>query len=60
MKRSTILYGILVVMFVAVLISGFTVSQDVLDNYEVVFLWIVMPLMGLLWIRAYIDAAKGK
>jgi hypothetical protein len=59
MKRSTILYIILLGMFIALLIAGFTIPQEVLDYYEIYFLWIILPIMGFLWFRAYIDGMKG-
>ncbi len=59
MKRSTILYIILLGMFIALLIAGFTIPQEVLDYYETYFLWIILPIMGFLWFRAYIDGMKG-
>ena len=59
MKRSTILYIILLGMFIALLIAGFTIPQEVLDYYEIYFLGIILPIMGFLWFRAYIDGMKG-
>jgi hypothetical protein len=58
MKRSDILYLILLVMFICVLIIGFTVPQNVLDNNEII-LFLIVGIMGFLWLRAYIDATKG-
>ena len=60
MKRSDILYLILIVMAVAVAVVVFTIPQEILDNYELVFLWIVMPIMGWFWIQAYVEGMKGK
>jgi len=60
MKRSTILYGILIALFFALVIAVFTIPQKILDNYELVFLWVVMPIMGGLWLQAYVDGIKGK
>lgn len=59
MKRSDVLYVILIVMVVALAAVVFTIPQEILDNYELIFLWIVMPIMGGLWIQAYIDGMKG-
>ena len=59
MKRSEVLYLILMAMFVALVIAGFTVPQEVLDNNEYLFLLIVLPIMGWLWFQAYVDAMKG-
>ena len=59
MKRSTILYIILLGMFIVLLVAGFTIPQEVLDYYEIYFLWIILPIMGFLWFRAYIDGMKG-
>ena len=60
MKRSDVLYLILIVMVVALAGVVFTVPQEILDNYEIVFLLVVMPIMGGLWMQAYIDGMKGK
>lgn len=46
-------------MFVVLLIAGFTVPQDVLDYYEIYFMLIYMPVMGILWFRAYLDGIKA-
>jgi len=59
MKRSNVLIGILLVMFVALAIVVFTVPQEILNNYELIFLWVVLPIMGWLWIQGYVDAMKG-
>jgi|WetSurMetagenome_2_1015567.scaffolds.fasta_scaffold185362_3 hypothetical protein len=59
MKRSDILYLILFVMFIALLIIGFTVPQPVLDENEIYFMLIILPIMGILWFRAYLDGIKG-
>lgn len=59
-KRSDVLYLILIVMAVALAIVVFTIPQEILDNYELIFLWVVMPIMGGLWIKAYVDFMKGK
>jgi hypothetical protein len=59
MKRSDILYGILFVMFIALLIAGFTMPQAVLDDNEIYFFLIILPIMGFLWFRAYLDGIKG-
>jgi len=59
MKRSAVLYGILIVIAIGVIIAGFVLSQDTLDNYELLFLVIILPIMGWLWLQAYVDATKG-
>jgi len=58
-KRSSILYGILLVMFIALLLAGFLVPQETLDYFEIYFLLFVMPLMGWMWLQAYSDASRG-
>jgi hypothetical protein len=54
MKRSEVLYRILIVMFAILVVVGFTIPQGVLDidNNVLLFLWIVLPIMGWLWIQA--------
>jgi len=46
-------------MFIAVVILGFTVPQTVLDENEIYFFLIILPIMGFLWFRAYLDAIEG-
>lgn len=60
LKRSEILLFILIVMFIALVIASFVIPQEVKDNNEMLFLGIVLPIMGWLWLQAYIDATKGK
>ena len=59
MKRSNILYKILIVLGVALAVIAFVIPQDVIDNYEMLFLGVVMPLMGWMWIQAYVDGMRG-
>jgi hypothetical protein len=59
MKRSDVLYRVLFVMFAALLIAVFVIPQATLNHYELVFLGIIMPIMGWMWIQAYVDAEKG-
>jgi hypothetical protein len=59
MKRSDILYGVLFLMTIALLIIGFTVPQAVLDDNEIYFLWIILPIMAFLWFRAFLDGKNG-
>ena len=59
MKRSDILYRILFVIFIILVIIGFTVPQAVLDENEIYFFLIILPIMGFLWFRAYLDAIEG-
>ena len=59
MKRSNILSGILLVIFLAVLLGGFLIPQKTLDEYEIYFLLFVVPLMGWMWLQTYIDASRG-
>ena len=58
-RRSDVLYGILFLMVLALVIVGFTVPQPVLDENEIYFLLIVMPIMGILWFWAYLEGMKG-
>jgi len=46
MKRSDVLYLILIIMAVALVIVVFTIPQEILDNYELIFLGVVLPFMG--------------
>jgi hypothetical protein len=59
MKRSEILFRILIGLSTALVIVVFVVPQEVLDNNEIFFLWVVMPIIGWMWIQAYVDASKG-
>jgi hypothetical protein len=59
MRRSDILYRILIGMVVALVLVVITVPQTVLDDYEIYFMLIYMPIMGILWFRAYLDGIKG-
>jgi hypothetical protein len=59
MKRSTILYGIMLAMVAALVLVVIVVPQAVLDYYEIYFMGIYMPIMGILWFRAYLDGIKG-
>jgi hypothetical protein len=56
---TPILYGILFLMFLGLLILGFTVPQPVLDENEIYFLLIIMPIMGILCFWAYLEGIKG-
>ena len=59
MKRSTILYWIILAMVAALVLVVIAVPQAVLDYYEIYFMLIYMPIMGLLWFRAYLDGIGG-
>jgi hypothetical protein len=59
MKRSTILYGIMLAMVAALVLVVIAVPQAVLDYYEIYFMLIYMPILGFLWFRAYLDGTKG-
>ena len=58
-KRSEVLYAVLAGMFILLLLAGFLVPQETLDYYEIYFLLLVLPLMGWMWLQAYIDASRG-
>jgi hypothetical protein len=60
MQRSTVLYGIMLAMVAALVLVVIAVPQAVLDDSEIYFLGIYMPIMGILWFRAYIDGVNGK
>jgi hypothetical protein len=59
MKRSEILWRVLVGIFIAFVIAVFVIPQDVLNYNEVLFLWVLLPIIGALWIRFLIDLTKG-
>ena len=59
MTRSIILYRILFALLIALAVVVFTVPQPVLDSYEMFFLLVIMPLMGWMWIQAFVDASRG-
>jgi hypothetical protein len=58
MRRSGIMYGILLALFIVLLVLSFILPQRTLDNYETLFLITLLPLMGWMWIQAYIDGSK--
>jgi hypothetical protein len=60
MKRSTILYGIILVMVAALVLVVIAVPQATLDYYEIYFMLIYMPILVFLWFRAYLDGVNGK
>lgn len=47
-------------MVAALVLVVIAFPQAVLDDYEIYFLGIYMPIMGILWFRAYIDGVNGK
>ncbi len=53
------LYLRLIVMFIAFLAAGVLIPHDMLSSGQAALLWIMLPLVGWLWIQAYIDAANG-
>jgi len=59
MKRSEVLYRTMIAMFVALVIAAYTTSQEVIDDYELVFYGAVMLVMGWLSIQAYVDDMTG-
>jgi hypothetical protein len=59
MKHSTILYWIILAMIAALVLVVIAVPQPVLDYYEIYFMLIYVPLLGILWFRAYLDGIKG-
>ena len=59
MRRSDMLLRILTVVFVLVMIVSIAIPQDIRDNYEIIFLGIVLPIMGWLWIQMYVNYTKG-
>ena len=59
MKRSEILLRVLIALLVAFVVAVFVIPQETLDKYEFIFLWVLMPVIGALWIRLLIDATRG-
>ena len=59
MKRSEVLYRVVITIVATVMIAGFTIPQEVLNNYELLFLIVAMPVLGWLWIQAYSNAMKS-
>jgi hypothetical protein len=59
MKRSTILYYIIAAMVAALVLVVIFVPQPVLDYYEIYFMAIYMPILAILWFRAYLDGMNG-
>ncbi|MEO8356623.1 MAG: hypothetical protein ABI621_11965 [Chloroflexota bacterium] len=46
MKRSDILCWVLIAVIIVLAVAAFALPQELLDNFEVLFLWVVMPLIG--------------
>jgi hypothetical protein len=59
MKRSAILYWIILAMVAALVLVVIAVPQAVLDYYEIYFMLIYLPILAFLWFRAYLDGIKG-
>lgn len=57
-NSSEDLYLRLIVMFIAFLAAGVLIPHEMLSSGQLLLLWIVLPLVGWLWIQAYIDAAN--
>ena len=59
MRRSDILTGILIFIFLALLVAVLIIPQETQNNYELLFLGVMMPVMGLIWVKARADAMRG-
>jgi hypothetical protein len=59
MKRSAILYWIILGMIAVLVLVVIAVPQSVLDYYEIYFMMIYMPILAFLWFRAYLDGIRG-
>jgi hypothetical protein len=59
MKRSTILYWIILGMVAALVLVVIAVPQAVLDENEIYFMLIYLPILAFLWFRAYMDWING-
>lgn len=49
----------LLAVFLALVIAGFIIPPETLNNNELLLLWVIMPFVGWLWIQADVDTAKG-
>lgn len=58
MKRSEILFRVVIALFIALVVTVFVLLQEVLSNTELFFLWAVMTIVGWLWIQALADGSK--
>lgn len=45
-------------IFVALVITGFLVPRGALNNDQLLLLWIIIPVLGWVWIQTSIDAAR--
>jgi hypothetical protein len=59
MKRSTILYWIILSMVAVLVLVVIAVPQPILDENEIYFMLIYMPILVFLWFRAYLDGMNG-
>ena len=59
MKRSDILTGILIFIFLTLVVAVLVISQGTQNNHELPFLGVMMPVMGLIWVKARADAMRG-
>jgi hypothetical protein len=59
MKRSAILYWIILAMVAALVLVVIAVPQAVLDYYEIYFMLVYMPILGFLWFRACLNGISN-
>ena len=59
MKRSDILTGILIFIFLTLVVAVLVIPQGTQNNYELPFLGVMMPVMSLIWVKARADAMRG-
>ena len=45
----------LIILFFAFLIVGFLLPPGTLNQDQLLLLWVLMPLVGWLWIQGYVD-----
>lgn len=56
---SNDLYLRLFAVFITLVITGFIIPQEALSKDQLFLLWLVMPLMGWLWLQSYVDGMRG-
>jgi hypothetical protein len=57
-NNSDALCGRLIVIFIAMVIAGFVIPQGTLNSNQSLLLWVAMPFVGWLWIKASVDATR--
>lgn len=52
------LFPRLIAIFVALVITGILLPRGALHNDQLLLLWVIIPVLGWLWIQTSIDEAR--